>query len=140
MNITKLRENLKMDEGWRAKPYHCSAGKTTIGYGRNLTDNGISKAEGEMFLSADIARVVIEIEQLGPWFRGLNEVRQRVLANMCFNLGYPKLLLFRKMLAACSVGDWEKAADEMVDSDWYRQVKSRGPRLVAMMRTGVDAE
>jgi lysozyme len=70
------------------------------------------------------------------WWRGLNDTRQRVLANMCFNLGYPRLSKFKKFLAAAKDQDWETAADEMMDSKWATQVGDRAVRLREKMLNG----
>jgi lysozyme len=67
----------------------------------------------------------------------IDEVRQRVLANMCFNMGITRLLKFRNMLGAIQLKNWDRAADEMVNSPWYTQVGARAVRLVQAMRTGV---
>ena len=38
------------------------------------------------------------------------------------------------MKAGVDAKDWNKAADEMVDSRWYKQVTNRAQRLVDRMR------
>ena len=73
-----------------------------------------------------------------PNFAGLSDVRQRVLVDMMFNLGKPRLEKFKKMIANVNKGDFAKAADEMKDSKWYTQVKKRGRVLEQMMRTDSD--
>ena len=45
---------LALHEGLRLKPYKCTSGALTIGYGRNLDARGITEAEAEMMLSHDI--------------------------------------------------------------------------------------
>jgi len=45
MNIKKIADQLILHEGLRLKPYHCPAGKHTIGIGRNLEDKGITEKE-----------------------------------------------------------------------------------------------
>jgi lysozyme len=64
-----------------------------------------------------------------PWWRNLDDNRQRILANMCFNLGYPRLSGFKNFLSALQVSDFEKAAVEMMDSKWADQVGDRAKRL-----------
>jgi lysozyme len=127
---------LKRDEGWREKPYRCSANKLTIGFGRNLEDCGISKAEGELLLGNDVDSKAAELDRALPWWRELDGVRQRVLLNMAFNLGLAKLLGFRNTLAAVRERRFEDAARGMEASLWYKQVGERARRLAAMMRTG----
>ena len=62
------------------------------------------------------------------------EEAQLIIANMMFNLGYIRFSKFKQMKRAVDAQDWNKAADEMVDSLWYRQVTNRAERLVQRMR------
>ena len=135
MNKAKLIAQLSIDEGFRAKPYRCTAGKLTIGYGRNLDDVGVSVAEAEMMLNEDIKEVVLQLESM-PHYRQLNDVRQNVLCNMGFNLGIPRLMMFKNMWSALAYRDYKKAAAEMLDSRWAKQVGERADRLAEEMRTG----
>lgn len=136
MNYQNLREMLITDEGLRLKPYRDTVGKLTIGVGRNLDDLGISKDEAMIMLDNDILAAVDALDKTFPWWRGMSEVRQRVLVNMCFNLGIHGVANFRKALAAMEAGDYTTAAKEMEDSEWYRQVGGRAIRLVSLMRNG----
>ena len=138
MNTDLLKRQLELHEARRLKPYADSVGKLTIGVGRNLDDRGISDAECDFLLANDIAIVVNEMDRNLPWWQQLDEVRQRVLADMCFNLGIQRLKGFAKALSAMREGRFEDAASEMQDSKWYAQVGTRGARLVRMMRTGRD--
>jgi lysozyme len=137
-NLQRLWEQLIQHEGLRLKPYQCSAGKLTIGIGRNIEDIGITEEEAMVLLGNDISRVVSELNQNIPAFANLNQIRQRVLVDMCFNLGISRLLKFRRMLAALDAGDFSKAADEMMDSRWARQVGKRADNLKQMMKTGEE--
>ena len=132
-----IEDQLILHEGLRLKPYRCTAGKLTIGVGRNLDDKGITYDEAMFLLRNDIAEVTAQLERF-DWFRALGPVRRKVLVDMAFNLGMAGLLGFQKMIAALARGDYKAAADEMVDSAWYHQVGTRARRLVEMMRTGED--
>lgn len=154
----KLRAQLRRNEDDRLTVYRCTAGKLSIGVGRNLDDCGISAAEtrrlgitvasciahgitsaqSAALLENDIDRTVADLDSALPWWRTLSDVRQRVLIDMCFNMGLAKLLGFRRMLAAARAGRWGDAVAEMVDSDWHRQVGGRALRLEAMMLTDRD--
>ena len=138
VNLQRLWEQLVHHEGLRLKPYRCSAGKLTIGVGRNLEDVGLTEEEALLLLGNDISRVITELDQNIPAFSNLDEIRKRVLVDMGFNLGISRLLKFRRMLAALEAGDWSQAAVEMMDSRWARQVGSRAERLKLMMETGED--
>lgn len=130
-----LKELLIEHEGLRLKPYRCSAGKLTIGVGRNIEDRGISPTEAMFMLDNDIERTLMECRTF-PWFDSLDNVRQAVVASMVFNLGLSKFQKFVRTIGAIEAGNYAKAAAEMVLSDWFLQVGKRGPELVEMMRTG----
>lgn len=127
---------LRLHEGERLRPYRCTAGKLTIGVGRNLEDRGISAEESAMLLSNDISREERELLAALPWVAKLSEVRQRVLLDMSFNLGLEGLLAFKRTLAAIQAGQYQQAAGMMLESLWARQVGQRAQRLSQMMATG----
>lgn len=131
-----LRQQLIAHEGVRFFPYTDTAGKLTIGVGRNLTDVGISPQEANTLLDNDINGAVAGLNRRWPWFPTLDPMRQRVLIDMAFNLGITGLAGFPKMLAAVEAGAYDEAADEMLDSTWAKQVGTRAVKLAAMMRTG----
>jgi len=127
---------LRLHEGERLRPYRCTAGKLTIGVGRNLEDRGITAEESAMLLSNDISREERELLAALPWVAKLSEVRQRVLLDMTFNLGLQGLLAFKRTLAAIQAGQYQQAAGMMLESLWARQVGQRAQRLSQMMATG----
>lgn len=127
-----LIADLRRDEGVRAKPYHDTVGKLTIGVGRNLDDVGLRDDEIELLLRNDVLAVMAALDRNLPWWRAMPEGAQRGLANMCFNLGWPRLSRFRRMLAALEAGDYDRAAAEALDSKWSRQVGPRAQRIAAL--------
>lgn len=135
VNTTKLERQLFTDEGLRLKPYLCTAGKVTIGVGRNLEDRGISKDEAILMLRNDIASVRAECEQLS-WFDGLNQPRKDAVINMVFNLGLTRFKEFKNTIAHLERGEFTAASGEMLRSKWAAQVGDRAKRLAAMIRTG----
>lgn len=130
--------NLLRDEGLRLFPYLDTTNHITIGIGRNLSDRGISRDEAMTLLHHDIDSVLGELRVTFGWWPALDEVRQRVLANMAFNLGVPKLLLFHDTLHAIADGDWSAAARHMRASLWAHQVGERAERLARMMESGEE--
>ena len=132
--IDSVLSDLKRDEGLRLEPYNDSVDKLTIGYGRNLDDVGITEHEAEVLLQNDIGRARIDLDRALPWWRALSEASRRGLVNMCFNLGLPRLLTFKRMLAALEAGDGGLAADEALDSKWAAQVGNRAQRIAALYR------
>lgn len=133
-----LVDELIRDEGLRLKPYMDTAGKTTIGVGRNLSDVGISTSEAMLLLDHDINAAMHDCETF-PWFGALDPVRRRVVINMCFNMGLVKLKTFKRTLRMIAQGDYDKAAAAMRNSLWASQVGARADRLIHMMRTGAVA-
>lgn len=132
----KIINMLIRHEGMRLKPYHCSAGFLTIGYGRNLEAKGISSTEAELMLRNDINDVQKELDIAFPWWRTLSDNRQRVLIDMGFNLGIQKLRGFKNTINYIRNGAYDMAASNMLKSKWAKQVGNRAVRLAEMMREG----
>jgi len=130
-----LIDSVKEGEGLRLKPYRCTAGKLTIGYGRNLDDVGITQEEAELLLKHDLEKAEKEAEKF-PVYSKLNQARKDVLIEMVFNMGYSRLSGFKKMFEALEKGDYSAAADQMLDSSWHKQVGKRAERLAYFMRIG----
>ena len=133
-----LKERIMQHEGLRLKPYRCTAGKLTIGYGRNLDDVGISKEEAELMLDNDLSICNQECFAAFDWYSEMDQVRRGVILEMCFNLGLPRLKGFKKMLLACEHKNYSVAADEMLSSRWAGQVGQRAKTLADIMRKGVE--
>lgn len=136
MDNKKLVEMLKLHEGVRNKPYKCTAGKLTIGVGRNLDDVGLSDDEIEYLLKNDIERCKKDLDKNIPWWKDLDEVRQFVLVDMCFNLGIVGLMKFERTLKSIKAGKYEDAAKFMLESLWAKQVGKRATSLSSMMKKG----
>lgn len=135
MNYHRIIEQIKQHEGLKLKPYRCTSGKLTIGYGRNLEAKGISKGEAESMLLSDIAEVEERLVRAG-FLSGLNDARKAVLINMAFQLGFNGLSKFRNMLAAVQSEQYVLAASEMLDSLWAKQTPNRAKELSEQMLTG----
>jgi lysozyme len=137
-----LITQLKRDERLRLKPYNDTVGKLTIGYGRDLEDDGISPAEADVMLEDDIAIVRADLDKYLPWARQLDDARYGVLMNMAFNMGIGDatkgtgLMGFKHTLAMVQTGDYNGAAAAMLQSKWAGQVGARATRLATQMRTG----
>lgn len=140
MNTPILINELERDEGMRLKPYTDSVGKLTVGVGRNLTDIGITRAEAYFMLNNDLDGVFADLDHRLPWWRMMEDARQRVLANMAFNLGIDRLLKFEHALAYMMTRRYSEAAGAMLESKWAQQVGPRAVRLADMMRRGIAEE
>jgi len=144
MNIDKLREELKVDEGVKYEIYLDHLGLPTFGIGHLVLDSDVEHGQEvgtpisedrviEAFAS-DVDVVLKDCTILYPDFETLPEEVQLIIANMMFNMGRPRLSKFKGMKAGVDARDWHKAAAEMVDSNWYRQVTNRAQRLVDRMQ------
>lgn len=134
--MESVAELLRLHEGYRRHPYLCSAGKETVGHGRNLDDVGIDEDEASYLLSRDIERAIKSL-RFEPYWLDLDAVRQAVLIDMTVNLGWPRFQGFRMLRDALGRGDYAEACRQMVNSHWYSQVGDRAKRLVGMMQHGV---
>ena len=144
MDIDKLREEIKYDEGSVNKIYLDHLGLATFGIGHLVTEwdeeygwevgTPVSEDRCIAAFNTDIETVLSDCSKLYSDFDELPEEVQRIIANMMFNMGRPRLSKFKGMKRGVDARDWQKAADEMVDSKWYRQVTKRADRLVERMR------
>ena len=144
MNIEKLREELERDEGCVYNVYLDHLGYPTFGIGHLVLDSdpehglevgdAVSEDRVVEVFEQDVQSVLSDCNRLYEDFDDLPEEVQRVIANMMFNMGLTRLSKFRGMKRGVDARDWNQAADEMVDSRWYRQVTNRAHRLVERMR------
>jgi len=132
----KLRALIQKHEGLRLKPYLCSEGRSTIGYGRCLETTGITEKEAEYLLDNDIMRVYGECHKAYGWLGELNQARKAAILSMAFNVGVAGVGKFWRMCAALGVGDYGTAAHEMRSSLWAKQVGRRATELSLMMERG----
>ena len=146
----RIRRQLRLHEGFRARAYKDSRGIWTAGIGRNLEDRGLTRREvidllqivdmPETFavrlLDSDIEDCLAELRAWLAWFDGLDEVRQVALCDMSFQLGITGLLKFRLMLQAMAARNWDEAERQALDSDWARQTPNRAREVARSLRTG----
>jgi lysozyme len=148
-------ETLKRHEGFRSTPYRDVDGMS-VGYGFHLSRGGVdrllsreglstqgllsgrqkmTRAQAENLLKEDVADAVSAARKRFKGFDTFPRPAQEVLVNMLYNMGGGGLDGFKKMRAAVERGDWDTAADEMLDSDWAKQVKGRATELAEIMRS-----
>lgn len=123
--------------GVRHMPYADTVGRITIGWGRNLTDCGISDNEAMHLLKDDIDEVLADLATF-PWFAGLDEVRSRAIANFRFNVGPKTFRDFEPTWERVAAGDFAGVAAHLRDSKWAGQVKVRAVLIIQMLETGRD--
>jgi lysozyme len=135
-----LEEQLIRDENEVLHAYPDSEGYWTIGVGRLIDQRkggGISHEEAMYLLANDISSVRSKLMEQLPWIADLDEARQGVLENMCYNLGIHGLLGFKNTLSLIQNGHYAAAAAAMLDSKWATQVGARAQRLSQQMEKGI---
>lgn len=159
-----MTAQLLLHEGCKLRLYKDTKGLNTIGVGYNVaartmaefervigrsvvlstTSDCITREEALDVLLMDIRRVEQALRTHFPTYDKLNEVRQRVLLDLAFNLGLA-VLNFKDCLACVVVSDWSGAARELFRSKWAYQVDDgpggrfgRADRLSFMLLTGTD--
>jgi lysozyme len=148
LDVDALAEELYEDEGERLKVYDDATGKPlhpgmtlighpSIGRGRALDTNGISRDESIMMERNDIVSKSEELYALLPWLANLDDARQRVFIKMAFQMGVHGLVAFHDTLSAAAAGDYAKAADCMLESEWGKETPARAKRMSQRMRTGI---
>ena len=137
MDISKVIEDLKVDEGWDPSAYKDSLGFWTIGYGF-LIDRSkggeIPMPIAEAWLKHEATEKWNSLVAAQPWVLTQPENVQRALCNMCYQLGVSGVGKFKKMIAALKLGDRDKAADEALDSTWAKQTPNRAKKVTDIMR------
>lgn len=140
-----IENYIKKNEGLRLKPYRCSEGKLTIGYGRNLDSvkgeakkfKSITREEANTMFSEDIGTAVNALRKTfdPEYLSSLSEKRATALIDMMFNLGEGRFKGFKKMIRAVNTGNFNKAALEIMDSKYAKQVPNRAKRNADLMRS-----
>jgi len=144
MDKDRLREELAEDEGCKYEIYLDHLGLPTFGIGALIKEHDpehgqpvgtpVTEERVRQRFSLDIAVTIEDCQVLYDDFDDLPEEAQLVIANMMFNMGRPRLSKFKGMKAGVDARDWDRAADEMVDSRWHDQVPNRAKRLVKRIR------
>lgn len=134
--ISKALELLKKEEGYRQFLYTCSEGKTTIGYGFNLDDTGLSKEESSLILELRISKIEELLFHEYTWFRSISSDRQSILISMVYQLGFKGFKSFKKMIKALADKDYDLASEEGLDSLWSLQTPTRAIRHMEVLRRG----
>jgi lysozyme len=139
VDLDKLTTSIKAHEGFRQFPYTDTTGHMTIGYGRNLSAQGVSDDEASYLLKNNIDQAISDA-QAKPWWACVsgNDARARAFIEIGFNIGFGTMDGFSKALDAAMRADWNTCAAEFLDSLWARQVGQRAITLTRMIATGQD--
>lgn len=120
-------------------PYKDSVGKLTIGYGHCLDEKGISSDLALMLFKMDIADAIDDVRYSFSCYDTLSRPRQMVLISMAFNLGRAGLAKWPRFIGAVHLGNWDEAADHLLDSVAAKsQAPARYKQLADMMRDNVS--
>jgi len=150
MNLDLLREMIDRHEGNRLKKYRCPSGHWTVGRGWNIearllpADIGahlrlygtITPEMSDRLLNIAIDTTIRQCKGIWPTFDDFTGRRQMALVDFVYNVGAGTTMKFKKALAAIDKGDWSKAAEEFQDSEWFRQVGTRGYEIIEMIQNG----
>ena len=158
LSLDEIKQRLAVHEGFRSKPYRCTANKLTIGIGRNIEDRpfteeelrlvdkdymtkGITKAQAFAILAKDVMQFDFELRQNIPFYERLDDERQYALLDMVFNMGIGNskkgLLSFKNMLNYIGTGFYKQAAAECLNSKYGRELPTRAGRIARTIETGV---
>ena len=129
VNLPKLREILEREEGIKHEVYLDHLGYPTCGIGHLIIPQD---REHGCEVGTPVSKE--DCWELFDYFEYLPDNIQLVCAAMAFQLGRSRLSGFKKFRAAISEGRWSDAADEMIDSKWYRQTTARAERMIALVR------
>lgn len=133
------KDLIKKHEGFDSFAYKCTSGKWTIGYGRNIDragGRGISAIEAEYLLDNDLSQITTELTKTFDWFAGLGHIRKAAIIDMAYQLGMAGFKGFKQTIALLSIGNFEKASEQMLLSKWAKQTPERAKDISSIIRTG----
>jgi len=134
IDLERVKNTLKRHEGVRKTLYTCSSGYPTVGVGHNLQTNPLSDLAIDRILMDDIASTILDC---GGSIKGFSKYPipvQEALINLVFNMGISKVLQFKRTLKYLQGGYWIAAADELLDSNYAKQVGQRAIEVSNMIR------
>lgn len=143
-------ELIEKHEGRKNKPYRCPAGSWTIGVGHNFDANPLPpdidyylKQNGQItdemidrLLEADIRAAVADCHVLFPNFDSFSEARRMALTDFVYQLGFFRTRRFIHSIACINTGRWDKAGEQMRQSEWYKQTPKRAQEIIEMIEAG----
>ncbi len=132
----EIKSILRKNEGLSLVPYHCPAGKVTIGYGHNLTDNGIPIHIAEQLLDYDLKQAQKQLFKNYPSYSEFSENRKNALIDMVFNIGIVSFKKFKNMHRYLEIKDFDMAAAEMLNSKYAVDVPKRAGRNAKIIKNG----
>ena len=147
--MSRIRDQIKFHEGVKNTVYKDHLGYLTVGVGHLILEtdpennlevgDAITDDRVNELFEVDLKVCTDELDAKLPWWKDLDEIRQRCLIDLTFNMGMPRLLKFKKTLAHLENADFISAGDELLNSNYARQVGKRANRISEMIKTGVDS-
>ncbi|QDH46775.1 putative lysozyme [Aeromonas phage LAh_8] len=146
--MTSIVNLIELEEGWREKPYFCTEGYPTIGFGFKIGPKGaplsnyqfkISKAVGAVWLNELVDEFVKDMEKyqhIDDALKACNDARKAVLISMAYQMGVDGLAAFKNTLRAVAESRWTDAKAGMLNSKWAKQTPERANRHANQMLTG----
>ena len=146
--VEDATELLAKEEGFRAKPYLCSEGFPTVGYGQRIGAKNQPLNAYQFFLPKPVAKawlrfnieLLIDTVAVHPGtataFATCNLARQTILISMAYQLGVNGLAGFKNMLAALKAERWQEAEVHALDSLWAKQTPARAKRHARVLASG----
>lgn len=138
----KVIRLIELEEGWREKPYYCSEGYPTVGYGFKIADKdaplpefSLPKTAGDAWLMHNLNELVDHLSKY-QWFNKLNDARKAIILSMAYQMGVSGVLKFKNMIKFIEQDDYRNAALEMLDSRWAKQTPQRADRHQLQMQSG----
>lgn len=135
-----VKRLIKRHEGLRLEVYNDSVGKPTIGYGHLIKPGEtemkkLTLEEADELFESDFIEHLEAAEKI-PGFANADFMRRAAIIDLTFNMGPVWYKKFPKFTAAFVEGNYVKAAAELENSRWYRQVGSRARTIVELMKRG----
>lgn len=132
--MNELLNRIKEHEGFRSRVYKCTEGYDTIGYGFAIKDLYLSEGISELILKEKVTNLRLRMGKKISWFdEAPREVRE-VLLEMAYQMGVSGVSKFKNALKHMKNEEWNKAADEMLLSRWYKQTPKRAKELSEIIR------
>lgn len=135
-NLYKIVDLISKDEGFSSRLYKDSKGFNTIGFGFNLDTSDMPVSVATLWMNIIVEEVYKDLAHYIQCWTSLNDSRKYVLVNMAYHMGIAGVLKFKNVLSALDKNDYQLAASEMKNSQWYREFTKRANRLVNIMISG----
>ena len=122
-DLSNLKKQIALHEGYEPHVYKCPNGFDTIGYGFAIKDLYMDKEVADLILDKKIRSILATIEaneDWNSWFWHKPKEIKEVLINMIFQIGFYGVRRFKKTIQYIKDDNFLMAGEEMLDSKWAR--------------------